>query len=102
MDGSFEFFTKIDIEYDDVDIAMSDKVVVIGSPRENDSTGAIYIYEKDDNRIRKETMKIVPSDIRQGASFGFSVAIDGNVIAVGADGSVYPSFFFASQLRRSQ
>jgi len=82
--GSFDLVTKIDIGYEGWDIAMNDNTVVVGSPYGNDGTGAIYIYEKDDNGVWNETMKIVPNDIQQGAVFGYFVAIDGNVIVVGA------------------
>jgi len=75
---------------------MNDKTVVIGSPLENDVTGAIYIYEKDDNGVWNETIKFVPNGIQQEAYFGRSVAIDGRIIVVGAsndgeneEGSVY-------------
>jgi len=82
--GSFEFVRKIDIGYSAGSIVMNDNSVVIGSPSENDDTGAVYIYKKDVNGIWNETMKIVLDDIRQGTHFGYPVAIDGNVIAVGA------------------
>jgi len=97
INDNFDLVTKIDIDYYGGNVAMNDNMVVIGSPYENYDTGAIYMYEKDDNGIWKETMKIVPNDIQQDTTyFGISVAIDGNVIVVGTlengknkEGSVY-------------
>jgi len=103
LDGVFEITTKIDIDYPtgsgSTSIAINNSTVVIGSPGnswDTNYTGAAYVYQEDENGIWSETMSIVPNDIRQEASFGSSLDVDGNIMVVGASndgengqGSVY-------------
>ena len=46
--------------------------------------GAVYIYERSSDNKWKQVQKIVASDRTPGANFGWSVAISGNTIVVGA------------------
>ncbi len=74
-------------------VAISGNYAVVGSWQEDhdinganykSNSGAAYIYEKDISGNWIEIQKIVASDRINGASFGGSVAIDGNYIVVGA------------------
>jgi len=86
----FEITTKIDLDYVPTSIAIDNNTVVIGSYNE----GAVFIYERDQNGIWSQAMLIRPIEqcrgIRFGcdeaASFGDVVALDGNVMIVGAPG----------------
>jgi len=80
--SSFQAVMKIDIDYEVSAVAMSDNTAVVGS-EDKSSTGTVYIYGKDQNGIWNETMRIVPTGIGD-ASFGCSVAINGDVMIVGA------------------
>lgn len=48
------------------------------------SAGAVYIYENVNSLGWVEVQKIVPADRDQGDRFGYSVAISGNYIIIGA------------------
>lgn len=71
-------------------VAISGERVVVGAPEKDDGAGAVFIYE------RLPTggwtgIKVVADDRRPGDLFGYSVAIDGDRIVVGAlfgDGAV--------------
>ena len=56
---------------------------MIESNFEDEKTGAIYICEKNQNRLWGQTTRIQPNDIGQGELFGISIAIDDDVIIVG-------------------
>lgn len=46
--------------------------------------GAVYIYERGSDNKWKQVQKMVASDRSNGSNFGWSVAISGNTIVVGA------------------
>lgn len=86
---SGEFVTKLVAPYAHVNagfgwsVAMNDDLIVIGANRdetEGGMTGSAYIYTLDGDFITK----IVPSDAKSLEQFGFSVAVSGDTIAVGA------------------
>lgn len=53
-------------------------------PSVNAFAGAAYTLKKDSNGIWRETQKLIASDRRQGAYFGYAVDIDNDYIVVGA------------------
>ena len=58
---------------------------VIGAPIEDTFSGAAYVYSLAPGAtIWHAEQKLVASDASENSAFGFSVAIDGNTIAVGA------------------
>lgn len=74
-------------------VAISNNYAVVGSQLEDNDAegknpkpdaGAVYIYERGSDGKWKQIQKIVASDRTPGANFGWSVAISGNTIVVGA------------------
>lgn len=79
-------------------VSISNNYAVVGGRLDdNDATGknplldagAAYIYERGADNKWKEVQKIVASDRKAGANFGWSVGVSGNTIVVGA---VYERF----------
>jgi hypothetical protein len=70
-------------------VAVSDEVIVVGSPHDEDHRGSLYVYRWD-GRVWNETKIPLPAaSFYKGATsarFGTSVSISGNRIAVGAPG----------------
>ncbi len=74
-------------------LAMSGPYLVVGAYKEDQdasagnpltNAGAAYVYRRDANGTYQFEQKIVASDRAAGDYFGFSVAIDGTTIVVGA------------------
>lgn len=85
-DASFELTTKIDIDYAPTAAALSGNTAVIGSAWEDDDAGAAYVYERDPRGVWSEVARIQPRDMVPEALFGCSVAVDADVLVVGALG----------------
>ncbi|MDT0557025.1 T9SS type A sorting domain-containing protein [Ichthyenterobacterium sp. W332] len=80
-------------KFGDFSLAIQGNTIAVGTFRhdfdENEqeevlSAGAVYIFERDINGIWNEIQKIVVSDREQGEWFGRSVAIEGDLLIVGA------------------
>lgn len=78
-----------------VSVAMSGDTVVVGAPSNNfwdENTGSAYIYIRSGNTWSIQ-QKITADDNALGDQFGYSVAISGNTVFIGApaddNGSVY-------------
>jgi len=74
-------------------VAITSNYTVVGTQLEDNDAegknpkpdaGAAYIYERTPDNKWKLVQKITASDRSQGANFGWSVAISGNTIVVGA------------------
>lgn len=74
-------------------VAISADTVVVGAHREDGgpgnplpTSGAVYVFERDFGGPNNwgQTAKLTASDAQGGERFGYSVAIDGNTIVVGA------------------
>jgi hypothetical protein len=65
-------------------IAISNNILVVGAFGNQDSRGAVYIYEKQRGGVGKYTEMAVLRGPSKGSAFGDSVAISGEWIAVGA------------------
>lgn len=72
------------IDYSASTAAVKDDMAVVGSQYENDDTGAVYVYERDENGSWNRTMRFAPDGLRRWAWFGWAVAIDGDAVVVGA------------------
>lgn len=64
----------------------SDATGINGDEINNNTTnaGAVYIYVKDVDGQWKQQAYIKPSNTKQGMSFGHSVSLDGDLLAIGA------------------
>jgi hypothetical protein len=69
-------------------VAICGEVAVVGVPYSGDQDdGAAYVYEAEqqgDDWVWTQTQKLTASDAAAIAQFGYSVAIDGNVMLIGA------------------
>ena len=79
-DGQVEdrFGSAIDLDGD---------IAVIGAPDDDahaDNIGSAYIFTRDSSGTWAESAKLVPSDGTWGDSFGGTVAVDGDVVVIGA------------------
>ncbi len=68
-------------------VAISGEVAVVGAP--NNASGAVYVFARDEGGSDNwgEVKELVASDAASGDQFGFSVAIDGDTVVVGAFGN---------------
>lgn len=68
-------------------LAASGGTLIIGSPLSDDfgdGTGAAYVFDVSDPANPVELRKLLADDAQADNYFGFSVAIDGNMVAIGA------------------
>eukprot|EP01083_Nonionella_stella_P104653 300291_1 len=76
-------------------IALHSKRALIGANQENNNIGAAYIFDYNDTSSSwTETAKLIPIDGSSGDFFGFYVALQGDIAAIGSPnndgtGSVY-------------
>jgi hypothetical protein len=64
-------------------VAVQGDTLVVGALAQSNGAGAAYVYQRTGDTWN-QTAKLVPTDSAIGDSFGQSVAIDGDTIAVGA------------------
>eukprot|EP00045_Choanoeca_perplexa_P006925 m.60672 g.60672 ORF g.60672 m.60672 type:complete len:480 (-) comp13856_c0_seq1:147-1586(-) len=77
-------------------VAVADNgMVVASSPYINISTGAVYVYEKNQSGSYEETNILVASDASQSTQYGIAVAATSNTIVVGAHLDDLPGSFDA-------
>ena len=81
-------------------VALSGDIAVVGAYEEDDGcvgspfdceSGAAYVFERDQFGSWNETAKLIPSDAESKDNFGYSVAVGGTTIVVGArqwDGAI--------------
>ena len=67
-----------------VSTALSGTTVVVGAYQNDGSTGAAYIFVEDSNGTWSEQQKLTASDGAEGDRFGYTVAIDGETLVIGA------------------
>ncbi|MBW3552686.1 MAG: choice-of-anchor B family protein [Gemmatimonadetes bacterium] len=67
-------------------VAVDGSTALIGATVWNESTGAVYAFEKDRAGRWHEVQRFTPSDVQPGDAFGRVVARDGDVAAVGTWG----------------
>ena len=70
-------------------VAISDDIAVVGSPNDDDhgaNSGAIYIYQRSAaaSNVWNFVRKVAPADATNNATFGLTVALDGDTLVVGA------------------
>ncbi len=64
-------------------VAISGDTIVAGAAGESSKRGAAYVFVRSGNNWSRQ-QRLVAGDAQAGAAFGFSVAIDGNTVVVGA------------------
>lgn len=67
-------------------ISIDNGIVAVGSPYDDDNgsnSGSAYLF---DASTGEELTKLIPSDGTENAEFGFSIAIDDGIVAIGAKG----------------
>jgi hypothetical protein len=65
-------------------LAIEGNVIVVGSPYDNNNTGAVYVYEPDASGVWSQTAKLVPDTANLSNLFGWALDLEGGVVAVGA------------------
>eukprot|EP00730_Choanoeca_flexa_P015028 TRINITY_DN6787_c0_g2_i1.p1 TRINITY_DN6787_c0_g2~~TRINITY_DN6787_c0_g2_i1.p1 ORF type:complete len:483 (+),score=116.27 TRINITY_DN6787_c0_g2_i1:364-1812(+) len=68
-------------------VAADNGVIVVGAHRQDGNgaeAGMVYVYEKSSATKRYAETKLIAKDAEAGAYFGWSVAVDNDIIVVGA------------------
>jgi hypothetical protein len=83
-------------------VAVSGGVAMVGAPSAAGSawsTGAVYVYQRDESGAWPQVAKLVASDSAPYDAFGVAVAIDGPVAVIGAaaDDDVGSAYVFIRQ-----
>jgi FG-GAP repeat len=74
-----------DFEFFGGSVAISGNLMVVGAQSIfNNAVGAAYLYERDSLGGWNFVKKLLPNDGRQGDGFGYSVAISGTTVVIGA------------------
>ena len=83
--------TASDAEEDDFfgrSVAIDGDTVVVGAYYKDDKTGAVYVFRTTDGGATYgQVAKLTAADAAAGDYFGYSVAIDGDTVVVGASQS---------------
>ena len=66
-------------------VAIDGDTAIIGARAKNDTKGAAYIFTRSGSTWTQQA-KLVGSGLASGDQFGYSVAIDGDTVAIGANG----------------
>ncbi len=69
-------------------IAVSGDRLVVGAPRQQDGGGRVYVFERGTNEGWVESAKIGAADTEPDDEFAGAVAVDGDLVVVGAPGRV--------------
>jgi uncharacterized protein (DUF2345 family) len=75
--------------YFGISASISGDTIVVGANGLSNYTGAAYVFVKPTGGWSNmtQTAKLTASDAQEGYAFGSTVAVNGNIIIVGADGS---------------
>ena len=83
-------------------VAIAGNTVVAGAYTKDSHKGVVYVLRTSDGGATyDEVAKLTASDARADANFGFSVAIDGDTVAVGAIGCLTCGFSGAVYIFRT-
>jgi uncharacterized repeat protein (TIGR01451 family) len=79
-----------DTDYFAQSVSISGNYAVVGAYAKTNSTGAAYVFSKDEGGVDNwgQLVKLAAGDAAESDRFGIGVAIDGDLIIVGADGDV--------------
>ena len=67
-------------------VAVSGNSVAIVAPGDNSGMGTAYVFTRDETGNWSQQQKLIPSDSEGIDAFGFSVALDEDIVAIGAPG----------------
>ena len=67
-------------------VALDGKKILVGAPGRGESTGAVYVITKNDDATFSETMVLTGDDTGPGDSFGLTLAVEKNMVAISAPG----------------
>ena len=86
VNEDYIFFPADNAEGDEFgwSIAISGSIAVVGSPKDGENgidSGSAYIF---DLITGQQVTKLIPDDNKEGDQFGWSVAITGNIVIIGA------------------
>ena len=68
-------------------LATDGDVLLVGATLVDNSTGAVYVFEKDEDGNWMETGSLLPDSLMEGDSFGRSIGISGDFAVIGAAGT---------------
>jgi len=71
-------------------VALDGDTLAVGSPEHDDfgsNSGAVYVFERDAAGAWELSQELFSGDIAGGDKFGVAVSLDGDRLAVGADGN---------------
>jgi hypothetical protein len=88
LDNFFDYETGVTGDRLGSSLAISGDVLVAGAAADELLAGATYLFARSGNSWRVQE-RLVPMDGATGDRFGLSIAIDGNVLVVGAPGASY-------------
>jgi hypothetical protein len=67
-----------------VAVSLDRNTLIATSEFENNSTGAVYVFDKQSDGVWHQVQRLQPTELGAGDSFGSSIDIDGNTLVVGA------------------
>jgi len=67
-------------------VELSGDLAVVGAPFENDSDGAVYIFERGGGGLWAQTQRLTSPDGRTDSEFGSSLSLEDGTLVVGARG----------------
>ena len=67
-------------------VAVDGGTVIVGAPGDDGSKGSAYVFTKDSSGVWSQQTKLTATGAGFGDSFGFSVAVDGDTVVIGAYG----------------
>ncbi len=68
-------------------LAADGNLLLVGGTLADNSTGGVWVFERDADGNWMETGKLLPESVMEGDSFGRSIALSGDFAAVGAAGT---------------
>lgn len=68
-------------------LAADGDLLMVGATLADNSTGGVWVFERDADGNWNETQRLDPESVAEGESFGRSIAISGDFAAVGAAGA---------------
>jgi len=84
--SSFELVTRIDIDFVVAVVVVSGDTAVVGSYA--DETGVVYVHERDPRGGWSQALRITSADLGT-VHFGWVLALDGDVMVLGALNTAY-------------